>query len=98
MCVTFAQAGYGIVHLRERTGLFDVLCNGVPAELKKTRSASNLDHYVSHALNNQQAQIVLIEFEKETREIHNKLHKYKKAGKHIIYYFTGREDRIYSTI
>ena len=36
MCVNFAKAGHTIIYLRERPGLYDILCDGLPAELKKT--------------------------------------------------------------
>lgn len=96
MCVNFAKSGHSIVHLRERPGLYDVLCDGSPAELKKTGSVSNLDHYVNHALRDQKARIILIEFEKESKDVHSKLHKYQKEGKRILYYFTGREAEVFS--
>ncbi|MBP9998672.1 MAG: hypothetical protein KBS67_05455 [Bacteroidales bacterium] len=96
MCANFANAGHRMVHLREREGLYDVLCDGKPADLKKTRSVNNLDHYVDHALRDQKAELVLIEFEEENKDVYSKLRKYKMEGKHILYYFSGREDNIYT--
>lgn len=96
MCVNFAKAGHTIIYLRERPGMYDVLCDGSPAELKKTRSSNNLDHYINHALRKQKAKVVLIEFDEESKDIHSKLRKYQREGKHILYYFTGREKEVFS--
>ena len=96
MCINFAKAGHRIIHLREVEGLFDVFCDGLPADLKKTKSVSNLDHYVYHAIKNQGAQIVLIEFESETNDVHTKLQKYKREGLNILYYFSDAEDKVYT--
>jgi hypothetical protein len=97
MCVNFAKAGHKIVYLRERPGMYDVLIDGVPADLKKTKGVTNLDHYVDHALRDQKAQIVLFEFEEESKNLYSKLRKYENEGKKILYYFTGQESKVYST-
>lgn len=96
MCVNFAKAGHRIIHLREVEGLFDVFCDGLPADLKKTNSVSNLDHYVYHAIKNQGAQMVLIEFESESKNVYTKLQKYKREGLKILYYFSNAEDKVYT--
>ncbi len=97
MCINFAKAGHKIVFLREkgRDGLYDILFDGKSADLKKTRSLSSLDHYVTHALRDQKAEIVLLEFEIDNRNVHTKLEKYRRAGIPIYYYFTGREGRVF---
>lgn len=73
-----------------------MFCDGLPADLKKTNSVSNLDHYVYHAIKNQGAQMVLIEFESESKNVYTKLQKYKREGLKILYYFSNAEDKVYT--
>lgn len=65
MCQTYARAGYRIEHLGETPGVSspDVMFNGIPADLKRTKGGSNIVKYAKKAIGKQGAKMVLFQFE-----------------------------------
>jgi hypothetical protein len=98
MSMVFAQKGYKIEMLRERPGLSssDITINGIMAELKKTSSHNNILKYVKKATRKQGAEIVLFEFEKNTKEIQLELLELQKTGIKVHYFFTDNKNKIYT--
>lgn len=96
MCCAFAAAGHRVKMLREKAGVSspDVLIDGVPAELKSTRSANNVVKYARKAVEVQGAACVLFEFECESDALHKELLKLQRDGFKVLYYFKGRR-RVY---
>lgn len=99
MCVTFANAGHTIEHLAERTNqgdTYDVLFDGLPADLKRTKSHNHIKDYAIHAVRHQGAQIVLFQFDKMDRKIFGKIKDLKRIGIKGFYFVTGYESDVYS--
>lgn len=92
MCVVLANNGYNVRHLGEISGISssDIMIDGVPADLKKTKSANNIQSYAKKAIRQQGADLVVFEFEKETKEIYAELQNLKKYGIRAKYFFTGK--------
>jgi hypothetical protein len=88
MSMTFAQNGYKIEMLKERSGLSssDITINGIMADLKKTSSHNNIVGYAKKAVDKQGAKIVLFEFDTMTGKIHNELNKLKRLGIKVKYF------------
>lgn len=97
MCIVLADNGYKISHLGEISGISssDITINGVSADLKKTKSANNIKKYAKKALDKQGANIVVFEFEEDSKEIRNELNNLKKKGKKVKYFFSGK-NKVYS--
>jgi len=88
MCETLFNNGYIVEFLEEIEGRYDIVLNGIPADLKKTKSHNNISHYAKYALKNQKAEIVVFEFDEMTDEIRKKLNEMKRKGYNgkIIYF------------
>ena len=96
MCRVLADNGYNIEMLEEKPGVSssDILINGIKADLKSTRSAANIVKYAKKAVQKQDAELVIFEFENETEEIYKQLQVLKSKDIKCKYYFQGR-DKIY---
>lgn len=94
MCIVLADNGYRVSHLGEISGISssDIFINGIPADLKKTRSANNVQNYAKKALRKQGAHIVVFEFEQETKEIYAELQDLKSKGLRAKYFFSGKNE------
>ncbi len=97
MSKVFAQNGYKIEMLTEVSHVSsqDVTINGMKADLKCVSSHNNILKHAKKAIRKQGAEIVLFEFEKETKEIHIELLKLKKEGISVYYYFSKAKGKIY---
>lgn len=89
MAETFARNGYRIEMLEEKPGVPspDVLINGIKGDLKSTGSANNIVKHAKKAFKKQGAEVVLFEFEEETKELHAELMRLKKKGFRVFYSF-----------
>lgn len=93
MCLTFAKAGFRILHYEDGKpqGSFDVIINNKKADLKKTCSTNNIIRYSKHALKVQNADIILIEFENWGNVFRDIVSEMSRKGIHGYYYVTGNE-------
>jgi hypothetical protein len=96
MCQTLANNGYKVEYMKEMEGRFDIYLNGVAADLKKTASHNHIRDYAKKAVRKQGAELVLFEFEKETKGIYIAIDELVRKGIHGKYYFTGKTNKIYS--
>jgi hypothetical protein len=96
MSMVFAQNGYRIEMLKERSGLSssDITINGITAELKKTSSHNNIISYAKKATRKQGAKMVLFEFDRMNVETMKELMKLKGLNIPIKYYLTNDKPRI----
>jgi len=76
-------------YLKEVEGRYDILLDGLPAELKKCGS-NNMYHYASHVIKSQKAEIVVFEFDAMTSKVYQELNKLQRHGYKVIY-FTSKE-------
>ena len=99
MSMVYAQAGYKIKLLKEVPGISspDVLIDGVLADLKKTAGHNNILKYAKKATTEQGAEMILFEFEKETKEVYKELEELKSKKIKAMYFFSGKESKIYKT-
>ena len=99
MSMVYAQAGYKIKLLKEVPGISspDALIDGVLADLKKTASHNNILKYTKKATTEQGAEMILFEFEKETKEVYKELEGLKSKKIKAMYFFSGKESKIYKT-
>lgn len=95
MCLTYARAGYRVEHLGETPGVSspDVLINGIPADLKRTKGGGNIVKYAKKAISKQGAEMVLFQFDEMNADVYKELHQLQQMGIHGKYFVTG-EDRI----
>ena len=95
--LVYAKNGHSIEFLKEgsRVSLPDLMFDGVLADLKRTSSHNNLVNYAKKAIREQNAEIVLFQFDNETEKIYNELLVLKrKYGIKAYYFFTGK-NKIY---
>lgn len=94
MSIFLKNHGYEVEMLEEvpRVSGPDILLNGIPADLKKTRSANNIMNYAKKAIGKQGAEIVIIEFEVENQKIYNEIEALKQEGIKLIYFFSGKNE------
>ncbi|MBQ9546806.1 MAG: hypothetical protein IJU90_05930 [Bacteroidales bacterium] len=91
MCRILAQNKHDVVYLRSREGYYDILIDGIPADLKKTKSHNHIVKYAKKAILRQHAEIVIFEFEGEiTPHIWRELNAVKELTIPC-YYFTSTE-------
>ena len=97
MAKVLAQNGHNIEMLEEVSGDSspDIKIDDIKAELKKLSSANNIEREAKKAIMKQDAEIVVFQFDVETKAIHLKLLKLKRKGYKCIYFFTGRENEIF---
>lgn len=90
MCKFLADNGHTI-EFRDDTAhgaeSFDILIDGMKADLKKTGSANNIIKYARHATKEQGAEVVVFGFTKKTKQILQKLTELKRKGFKFYYYF-----------
>ena len=95
MCKVLARNGNTIEFLADKKGSYDIHFNGITADLKKTSSHNNVEKYAKDAIREQNAEIVIFEFENNTKEIHAKISKLVKTYNiNGFYYFSENPDII----
>ncbi len=96
MAEVIARGGYKIAMLKEVPGVSspDVTILGIPAELKRTKSAGNIIKYAKKAVQKQGAKILLFQFDSDTGDIRIKLSELERNGYKVLYFFTG-ENKIH---
>jgi hypothetical protein len=85
----FADAGHVIVFMPDDAGSYDVLFDGVKAELKCTGSSGNIVKYAKHATREQGAEIVLFEFTDWGTPFIEEIAKLIRLGIHGRYVISG---------
>ena len=91
MARIFAKAGHKIMFTEDGADNHDVFIDGVTADLKRLSKHINIVKNAKHAVNKQNAQLVLFEFTRETQEIHNKIEELKRKGYRGKYFFSGND-------
>lgn len=94
MCCVLADNGYKIEMLQEVAGVpsSDILINGKKADLKATKSANNIEKYGKKAILEQDADLVVFEFEEITPKIQQEINKLNKRGIHGLYFIKGNKN------
>jgi len=91
MCLILAKNGYAVEYLKDKPKSYDILLNGIPADLKKTTSHNNIVDYAKKAIYKQGANIVVFEFEKTTMKIQEKLNLVKMMKINILYFISNEK-------
>lgn len=94
MAKRFANIGHKIEFAADDTGSFDVLIDGIKADLKSTSSPGNIIKYAKHATREQGADIVLFEFTNWGASFIEEIKKLEQYGIHGKYLKPG-DSRIY---
>ncbi len=94
MCKVFARNGYRMVMLHEKSGVSspDVLINGIPADLKRTKGVNNIEKYAKKAVRKQGAKLVLIQFDEMNDDVLGKIRKLSSMNIHGKYFITGSDE------
>ena len=98
--LVFAKNGHEIEFLKggSSVNLPDIKFDGVFADLKRTSSHNNITNYAKKAIREQNAKIVLFQFDNETEKIYLELFKLKnKYGIEAHYFFTGK-NKVYNNL
>lgn len=97
MCQNLANNGHRIIMLKEdvRISSPDILLDNTTAELKKLSSHNNIVKEAKDAIKKKGAQIIVFEFEHNTKEIHQQLLILYKSGIKCKYYFKDVPTKIY---
>ena len=94
ICLVFAKEGHRIMHLPDRKekgeGTYDAIFDNRKADLKKTKSATNIVKYASRATRQQGAQIVLFEFEEWNSGIRNAISETIRKNIHGFFFVSGK--------
>jgi hypothetical protein len=96
MSMVFAKGGYKIEMLKEVSGIssYDVLINGVAADLKRLSGHNNIVSYAKKATRKQGAKIVLFEFDTMTGKIRDELNRLKRMGIKVKYFTADNKTTI----
>lgn len=91
MCNVLANNGYKIEMLEEVAGVSsaDIIINGLKADLKSTKGAGNIVKYGKKAISEQNADIVIFEFEEMNLKIHQEINKLRNINIHGMYIVKG---------
>ncbi|MDR1345952.1 MAG: phage head morphogenesis protein [Bacteroidales bacterium] len=95
MCKVLFENGFSVEYLKEIEKRYDIIANGNPADLKKTASANHIVHYAKKAIRKQGAELVVFEFENESKQIHVEIQELIKLNIHGLYYFSSDKSKIY---
>lgn len=92
MAKVFADGGFKIELIEEKTreSSHDAFVNGIKAEFKSVSSPKQIVRHAKKATREQGAEVVLFEFEKESKELFAELESLKKLGIKAMYYFKGK--------
>ena len=94
MCIVLAKNGYAVEYLKDAQGSYDILLNGIPADLKKTASHNNILAYAKKAVYRQGAKMIVLELEKETAHLRAELRELKEKGIPVKYYFSSNPAKV----
>ena len=90
ICLMYAKEGHRIKHLPDRKpngeGTYDVICDNIKADIKKTRSTNNIIKYASRAIRKQGAEIILFEFETWSNDFRDLVDELIRKGYHGRYF------------
>ena len=99
MAMADVLASHGFrVHLVEedpRTGTYDALINGLPADFKRTSSHNNIRKYAKKAIEKQNAKLIVLQLDNDTPQIHRELFVLIRKKIPIIYFFSDRTKDLY---
>lgn len=90
-----ANDGHTVYHLddsRLKDGSYDALVDGVKTDFKETGSANNIGKYAKHAIEEQNAELVVFNFTKMNVEIKKEIDKLSEKGIHGYYYEPGKKN------
>ena len=97
--MTLAVGKHSVVYresVQSKGNSYDIVLDGQPAELKKAKSANHIVGYAKKAVGEQGASIVVFEFEKDSKKVHEEIDKLKnRYGIHGFYFFSNRKHKIY---
>lgn len=83
---------YGVNRPKGQT--YDVLFDGVPADLKKTGGSGNIVKYGSKAHNEQGAKIVIFEFEKHDKSLYVKMNELLRKHDMCVFFFFSDDHKL----
>ena len=78
-----------------RTGSYDALVNGIPADFKRTASHNNIKKYAKRAIQIQGAKIIVFQFDIDTPLVHRAVLQTASKGVQVIYFFTDRPSELF---
>lgn len=93
MCLEFAQYGLRIQHLEDNkdAGTFDTYCDGIPADLKRTKGYGNIEKYTKEAYSKQNARMMLFQFDNWGPDFKKEIYNLKQRNFHGYYIITGKK-------
>ena len=104
MGMKLASFGFQIEHLNEVTGVSSpdvrvrrhgsvcIIVHGVFADFKSTKSANNIVDYAKHAVRDQRADFIFIEFESHDRKIPARIKEMIMNNIHGYYYYRHEKE------
>jgi NAD(P)H-dependent flavin oxidoreductase YrpB (nitropropane dioxygenase family) len=95
MCITLACNGYAVEYLKDTPKSYDIHLNGIKADLKKTASHNNMLDYAKKAIYKQGAEMVVFEFENNSKKIQEELDKLKRNSIRVCYYYSYDKTNIH---
>lgn len=97
MCRVLAQKGYQIEMLEEvpRISSPDITIDEIKADLKRVSGENNIVKYADKAIQQQEANAIVFQFDTDSERVHLELLKLKRKGYKVYYFFTGRENEVF---
>ena len=95
MCLTLAQNGYAVEYLEDNPNSYDIHLNGIRADLKKTKGHNNVVNYAKKAVYEQGAEMLVFEFDENSKKLQEELDKLKRSGIRVHYYYSFDKSKIY---
>ncbi|MBO4328373.1 MAG: hypothetical protein J5831_03060 [Bacteroidales bacterium] len=91
ICLVFAKSGLRIQHYEDEKpdGTYDVVCNGLKGDIKKTTSTNNIFKYARWAKKQQRAEIILFEFITWNAEFRKIVDELVRKDYHGYYYVSN---------
>ncbi|MCQ2959486.1 MAG: hypothetical protein MJ198_04775 [Bacteroidales bacterium] len=97
MCEILKLHGFHIEHLSDNKeeGTYDITLNGIPADLKRMTSSSNIVKNASYAIHKQNAQLIIFQFDKWDDSFREKVGVLKQKHIQGYYFLTSNPQRIH---
>lgn len=98
MCQILKRHGFQVEHLPDNKleGTYDITLNGIPTDLKRMHTHTNIQKKAKHSINEQGAKFIVFQFDNWNGKFRAEIEGIKKKGIHGYYFLTSDVTVIHS--
>lgn len=91
MCQILKRHGFQVEHLSDNKseGTYDITINGIPADLKRMRTHTNIQKKAKHSINEQGAKYIIFQFDDWNEKFRAEIECIKRKGIHGYYFISN---------